>query len=124
MAEKILQSKNRTKPVKNLSNEIDKIYAANNIGKLDLLSSHKDIIEDKLVKIMNQWEEINDNTEDQEEFQNELQQFLQFEEQVLFQVKQLEKVIFGNKGTPIVNQISAVDSRNNYQHPGNVYRTL
>lgn len=53
MAEKILQSKNRTKPVKNLSNEIDKIYAANNIGKLDLLSSHKDIIEDKLVKIMN-----------------------------------------------------------------------
>ena len=33
---------------------------------------YKDTIEDKLVKIMNLWEEVNDNIEDEEEFQKEL----------------------------------------------------
>ena len=55
--------------VKNLFKDIDKFYATCDIGKLDLLSSYKDIIEDKLIKIMNLWEEINDNIEDEEEFQ-------------------------------------------------------
>lgn len=68
----------------------DKTYG---IGKLDLLSSNKDIIEDKLVKITNLREEINDNNEDEEEFQKELLQSLQFEELVKFQLEQLEKFI-------------------------------
>ena len=41
-------------------------------------------MEDKLIKNMNLWEEINDNIEDEEEFQKELSQSLQFEEQVKF----------------------------------------
>ena len=72
MAEKTLKSKIRTKRglvgyVNNLLKDIDRIYATYAIGKLDLLSSYKDIIEDKLVKNMNLWEEINDNTEDEED---------------------------------------------------------
>ena len=46
------------------------------------------------------------NIED-EGFQNELSQSLQFEEQVKFKLKELEKFIFENKEIPIVNQISA-----------------
>ena len=57
------------------------------IGKLDLLSSYKDIIEDKLVKIMNLWEKINDNIEDGEESQVNFHRHLQFEEWVKFQLK-------------------------------------
>ena len=34
----------------------------------DLLSSSKDTIKDKLVKIMNLWQEINDNIGDDEKF--------------------------------------------------------
>ena len=75
MAEKILKSKIRTKRglvgyENNLLKDIDQIYATYAIGKLDLLSSYKDykdIIEDKLVKNMNLWEEINDNIEDEED---------------------------------------------------------
>ena len=69
MVGKILKSKNRTDQglvgyINNLFKEIDKSYTAYGIGKLYLLPSHKDIIEDKLIKVMNKWEEINDNTED------------------------------------------------------------
>lgn len=69
MVEKILKSKNRTDQglvgyINNLFKEIDKSYTAYGIGKLHLLPSHKDIIEDKLIKVMNKWEETNDNTED------------------------------------------------------------
>ena len=58
-----------------------------------MLSSYKDIIEDKLVKITNLWAEINDNNEDEEEFQKEFLQSVQFEELVKFQLEQLQKFI-------------------------------
>ena len=74
-----------------------------NIGKLDLLSSYKDSIEEALVKIINLWEEIIHNIEDEEKFQSELSQSLRFLEQVIFSLKQLDKFIFEKKGTPIVN---------------------
>ena len=69
---------------------------------------------------MNLWDKINDNAEDEEVFQKELSQSLQFEEQVKFQLKQLEKFIFGKKEIRVVNQISSDNSRNDRQHPGNV----
>ena len=58
MSEKVLQSKIRTKRgivgyVNNLFKETDDIYSTYDIRKLNLLSSHKDIIDDKLVKILN-----------------------------------------------------------------------
>ena len=101
-AEKILKSKIRTKQglvgyVNNLFKEIDKVYATFDIGKLDLLSSYKDIIEHKLVKMLNFWEEINDNIKDEEEFQNKHSQSLQFEEQVKFQLKQLKNLLLKTK---------------------------
>ena len=101
MAEKILKSKICTKRgllgyVNNFFKKIDKIYAIYDVGKLDLLSSYEDIIEDKLVKIMNLREQINDNIENEEEFQKELSPSFKFREQVKFQLKQLEKFIFAN----------------------------
>lgn len=57
--------------------QLCKLNATFDIEQLDL-SLYKDIIEDKLVTIMNLLEEINDNIEDEEEFQNELSQSLQF----------------------------------------------
>ena len=71
MTGKILKSKIHPKRglagyVHNLFKETNKIYATYDIGKLDLLSSYKDI-EDKLVKIMNLWKEINGNIEDEED---------------------------------------------------------
>ena len=74
-----------------------------NIGKLDLLSSYKDSIEEALVKIINLWDEIIHNIEDEEKFQSELSQSLRFLEQVTFSLKRLDKFIFEKKGTPIVN---------------------
>ena len=73
MAEKTLKKKIRTKwdlvgYVNNLFREIDKIYATYDIGKLDLLPSYKYITEDKLVKIMNLWEDTDNNIEDEEKF--------------------------------------------------------
>ena len=115
MAKKILKSKIRTKQglvgyVNNLFKDMDKIYAAYDIGKLEL-SLNKYVIEDNLVKLVNLCEKINDNIEDEEGFQKELSQSLRFEEQVKFQLKQFEKFIFENKEIPIVNQISTDNSR-------------
>ena len=86
--EKIVKSKHRTKRALVGYN---KIYATYEIGKLDFLPSYKDIMENKLLKIMNLREDINDNIEDDKEFQNELSQSLQFEEQVKFQLNSSSK---------------------------------
>ena len=104
MAEEILKSKIRRKRglvgyVNNLFKKMYKIYATHDIGKLNLLSSYKYITEDKLVKIMNLWEEVNYNIEDEVEFQNELSQSLQFEvlflkrKKFLLSIKQVQAIL-------------------------------
>ena len=113
MSEKVLQSKIRTKRgivgyVNNLFKETDNIYSTYDIRKLNLLSSHKDIIDDKLVKILNLWEEINDNIENEEEFQKELSQSLQLEEQVEFENKEI--LVVKKFGGDSINWKAFIDS--------------
>ena len=57
---------------------------------------------------MNLWEEINDNIEDEEEFQNELSQSLQFEEKVKFQLKQKNLFLKTKKFLLSIKQVQAM----------------
>ena len=85
-----------------------------NIGKQDLLSSYKNIIEDIIVTIINLWEEIKHNIEDEKEFQNKLFTVISAWTTGIILIKTVEKIRFEKKETPIVNQISTNNSKNNH----------
>ena len=67
-----------------------------------------------IVTIINLWEEIKHNIEDEKEFQNKPFTVISAWTTGIILIKTVEKIHFEKKETPIVNQISTNNSKNNH----------
>ena len=100
MDEKSQNSKTITKSgivsyITKLCEEIEEAYKNYDRSKTMLLSltSYRDLLQEKLIKIMSLWEEINEDIQEEEDFQGELEKSLDFEAKIKFEIIRLEKFI-------------------------------